>query len=176
MHRVTRLLLILTVLGLMGQPLRAQEIDLTDTRTPEQKWRRMIYMTNFMVTGLVDMGQSLGKTPEEIGEWLGEYSARSWGGPGSITLPRFVRQTFLNHNLWPELEFEILSETEGEIRFRTNMPWAGFFGEDRMRYGVNMDDYSAVMAIMHEGIAESVGFNMTYKVEGGWIEYSLKTH
>ena len=85
----------------------------------------MICMTNFMATGIVDLGQSVGKTPEEIGEWLGEYSARSWGGPGSITLTRFVRQTFLNHNLWRELEFEILSETEDEIRFRTNMPWTG---------------------------------------------------
>ena len=83
-------------------------------------------------------------------------------------------ETIRNHTLWPELEFEVLSETEEEIRFRTNMPWARFFGEERTRYGVSLEDYTTVLGIMHEGIAESVGFRMSHQVKDDWIEYTLK--
>lgn len=173
MRRLVIPLVLLSVLCVVGQPLTAQ-VDLTDERTAEQKWSRMIYMANFMFTGYLAHGESLGQSPEEMGRFFGEFAARSWGGPGSMTLQAYVRQTFLNNSLWPDLEFEILTETEEEIRFKMNLPWVGYFGEDRMAYGVSMEAFNEAWFLANEGIADSLGFDMTHELQGDWVQFSVK--
>ena len=157
------------------QPVTAQLVDLTDNRTAEQKWTRSVLFVDFAWVGMIAYAKSMDQTPKQLGRWMGEWGSLSWGDPGSMTLPSFVRQLFLNYHLWDDLEFEVLTETENEIRVRMNSPYAGFFGEDGERYGVTLQELQQVWCLTYEGIADHLGFDMTHEVEGEWIEFTVKT-
>jgi len=174
MRKLAAQCLVAVALVVMAVPAQAQT-DLTDSRTVEQKFARIQFGAAFIFAGLVSQGEAMGHTPEQIGRSFGEFGARSWGGPGSETLSSFVRQTFLNHNVWPNAEFEILSESESEIRFRTNHPWATFFGESGVMYGVSLADFSEAWAVSNDVTANSLGFDMVHEMEGDWIAFTVKT-
>ena len=78
-----------------------------------------------------------------------------------------------NFNVYRGLEFELLSESESEIRGRMNTPYAGFFGDDRQRYGVTLEEFRTVFLIAYEVTADYLGFDMTHDVEGDWIEFKV---
>ena len=73
---------LLLAIALMAQPLTAQ-VDLTDTRTAEDKWARSVYLNDVMSLALLAHGKSLGQTAEQIAEWAVGFAAPSWGDPGS---------------------------------------------------------------------------------------------
>jgi len=144
-NRSTRLLLILAALVLISQPLRAQNVDLTDNRTVEQQLERTTFLFTYVWAGLISYAESVGQTPEQVAEWIGEYGGPTWGEPGSRTLSSFVTGMFRNYNLWPSLEFEVLQETETEIQGRMNIPYAGYFGETSERYGVTLGGFQTLL-------------------------------
>ena len=166
--------LVLT-LCVVSQPVSAQLVDLTDERTAEQKWTRSVVLVDFAWIGMIAHAKSVGRTPDQLGHWMGEWGSLSWGEPGAMTLPAFVRQVFLNYHLWDDLEFEVLTETETEIHVRMNYPYASFFGEDGERYGVTIQELVQVWRLTYEGIADYLGFDMTHEVGSDWIEFTVKT-
>jgi hypothetical protein len=157
----------------MVQPLTAQ-VDLTDTRTAEEKWTRSMNLMNWAWAGFAAHGKTVGQTPEEVGEWMGEWAGPSWGQPGARALASFVRGMFRNFNLWPGSEFEVLSESDSEITGRMNVPYAGFFGEDGEAYGVTLQEFQAVLFGANESIADYLGFDMTHEVSGEWVNFTVK--
>lgn len=159
----------------MAQPLTAQLVNLTDNRTPEQKWARTTLLVDFAwMVGLAH-AESQGISAEEFGHWAGEWGAKSWGEPGR-SLASFVRSMFMNYNLWSGLEFEILEESETEIRGRFNPPFEAVFTEEFLaRYGVPVEDFQKVWLIMYEESANHLGFDMTHEIQGDWIEFTVKT-
>ena len=84
--------LVVAALAALAVPVQAQT-DLTDSRTAEQKWTRMIYMSNFIFSGLLAYGEEMGKSPEEIGVWFGDFASRSWGGLVLILFPPLSDRT-----------------------------------------------------------------------------------
>jgi hypothetical protein len=54
-----------------------------------------------------------------------------------------------------------------------NMPWAAYFGEDRVAYSVSMEDFTTVVCKMNEGIADSLGFSMTHEISGDSITFTV---
>jgi hypothetical protein len=157
------------------QPVTAQGVDLTDNRTIEQKWTRSVVFVDFAWMGMIAYGKSMGRTPEQLGRWMGEWGSLSWGTPGEMSLPAFVRQMFLNYHLWDELEFDVLTENEREIRVRMNVPYASFFGEEGERYGVTLQEFQQVWCLTYEGIADYLGFDMSHEIGGDWIEFTVGT-
>lgn len=174
MRRLITPLLLLTASILITQPLAAQ-VDLTDTRTAEQKWARSTWMISYAWTGMISHAKSVGQTPEEFGHWISEYIAPTWGTPGSRTLQSFVRGVFLNYNLWDGLEFEILADSPTEVRGRMNTPYAGFFGEGGVRNDTTLDEFRAVQNIVYEECAAYLGFDMRHEIDGDWIVFTVKT-
>jgi hypothetical protein len=166
--------LILLALGLMAQPLSAQ-VDLNDTRTPEQKWDRAVVFSNFGLSGMIALGKEADMTAEEIGRFFGEWGAPSWGAPGDTSLAEFVWWYHRNYNIYRGLEFELLSESESEIQGRMNTPYAGFFGDDRQAYGVTLDEFRTTFLLAYEVIADYLGFDMTHEVSGEWVNFTVKT-
>lgn len=163
---------ILLALGLSAQPLSAQ-VDVTDTRTAEQKWTRSAVLINFAWAGFAAYGKAVGQNPEEVGEWMGNWFGPSWGQPGARTIASFVSGMIRNYHLWPRMEFEILSESESEITGRMNVPYAGFFGEDGEAYGVTLREFQAVLFGANEGIADYLGFDMSHEVNGEWVHFTV---
>lgn len=172
MRRLATPLMLFVALCVVSQPVTAQLVDLTDNRTVEQKWARSTVFSNFGFMGMIAHAKSIGQTPEELGHWLGEWGSLTWSPK---TLPSFVRQVFLNYNIYDGLEFEILSENENAIRARMNSPYASFFGEDGERYGVTLQEFQQLWCLAYEGFADYLGFDMTHEVEGEWIEFTVRT-
>ena len=81
---------------------------------------------------------------------------------------------FQNFNLYENLEFEVLSESEVEIRCRMNIPYASSFGETGESDGVTLQEYTRVWNLAGEMIADHLGFDMTHEVGGGCIEFTVK--
>ena len=174
MRRFFRPLLILIALGLMSQPLRAQLVDLNDTRTSEEKWTRSTLLIDFAWVGAISHAKEMGQTAEEYGKWAGKFGAPTWGTPGQRPMSDFVQSMHRNYNLWSSLEFEILQESETVISGRMNTPYASFFGESGERLGVSLDEFRTVWLVMYEETADYLGFDMTHEVNGDWIEFTVK--
>ncbi len=168
------LLLLFVALCVVTRPLSAQLVDLTDERTAEQKWTRSVYLTDFVWMSWIAYAKSLGQTPEDVGRFIGEIAGPSWGETGSRTIASFVRGMFRNFNLYDNLEFEVLSESEAEIRCRMNIPYASRFGETGESDGVTLQEYTRVWNLAGEMIADHLGFDMTHEVGGDWIEFTVK--
>jgi len=166
--------LILVALGLMAQPLTAQ-VDLTDDRTADQMWARSVFMLTFAQTSMISYASEAGQTAEEFAKWWVEIVGPTWGEPGSRTLAAFVTSMFRNYRLWDGLEFEVLAESETEIRGRMNTPYASYFGETGERYGATLEDYRTLSLAIYEGTADYLGFDMTHEVDGDWIEFTVTT-
>lgn len=167
--------LILLALAAASQPLRAQAVDLTDSRTAEEKWTRSVYMIDYLMMSHIAYAKSLGQAPDQLAEWMIGYGSPTWGAPGSRTIASFVRGMFRNYNLYSNLEFEILSESESEVRGRMNSPYAVRFGETGESNGVTLRDYQQLWCLFYEGIANYLGFNMTHEVGGEWITFTVRT-
>ena len=175
MRRTVLIPFLIVALLAVAQPVSAQLLDLTDDRTAEQKWVRSQNLYDFMWITLIAHGKSAGQTTEQIGRFLGEFAAPSWGTPGSRTLASFVRGMFRNYNLYDDLEFDVLSESEDEIRFRMNTPYADNFAEAGEWYGVTLRELQQVLFLTSEDVADHLGFDMTHEVNGEWIECTVKT-
>ena len=174
MRRMTIPFLLFAASILVVQPTTAQ-VDLTDTRTAEQKNARSTWMISYAWTGMISHAKSVGQTPEEFGHWIGRYIAPTWGAPGSETLQSFVRGMFLNYNLWDGLEFEILTDTPTEVRGRMNTPYAGFFGESGVRNDTTLEEFRTAQTIVYEDSADHLGFDMIHEVDGDWIAFTVRS-
>ncbi|MGD2124015.1 MAG: hypothetical protein PVJ76_19855 [Gemmatimonadota bacterium] len=166
--------LVLVALFAVAIPVQAQT-DLTDNRTAEEKWARSQFLTTYMMMAIIAHGESVGQSTEEFAQWMGEFAAPSWGEPGSRTLQSFVRGAFLNYNLYDGLEFELLTDTPTEVRARMNTPYAGLFSEDGEYYGVSLEDFKNVWMTAYSVTADHLGFDMTYSLDGDWIDFTVKT-
>lgn len=174
MKRLYPLAFFLAASILAAQPVTAQ-VDLTDTRTPEQKWARSTWMMSYAWTAMISHAKSVGQSPEEFGHWISGYIAPTWGAPGARTLQSFVRGMFLNYNLWNGLEFEVLSDTPTEVRLRMNTPYSAFFGESRVRNDTTLDEFRRVLQIVNEDTADYLGFEMSHEVDGDWMVLTVRT-
>ena len=174
MRRTVTPLMLFVALCLVTQPLTAQ-VDLTDDRTAEQKWTRSVYLIDFAYVGFIAYAKSVGQTPEQLGTWMTEFAGPSWGAPGSRTIASFVRGLFRNYNLYDNFEFEILSESESEIRCRMNSPYANRFGDSGEVNGVTIQEFQQLMPLFYEGVADHLGFDMTHEINGEWIEFTVRT-
>ena len=173
MRRFLRPFLLLIAIGLMSQPLKAQIVDLNDTRTAEEKWARSTVMIDFAWVSAISHAKEMGQTAEEYGRWAGKFGAPTWGTPGQRPMSDFVQTMHRNYNLWSALEFEVLEESETEIKGRMNTPYAAFFGESGERLGVSLDEFRTVWLLMYEECASYLGFDMIHKVDGDWIEFTV---
>ena len=173
MRRFLRPFLILIAIGLMSQPLKAQLVDLNDTRTAEEKWTRAAVFIDFGFVMAIGHAKEMGQTVEEFARWGGKLGATTWGTPGERPMADFVQVMHRNYNLWSALEFEILEESETEIKGRMNTPYAALFGESGELLGVSLDEFRMVFLVMYEETANYLGFNMKHEVSGEWIEFTV---
>ncbi len=166
-------LLACIALGVVSQSLSAQ-VDLTNDRTADQKWTRAVNLMDGTMHGALSYAKSMGQTAEEFGRFYGEWATQFWGAPGSMTMASFLRVMYRNYRMYQDLEFEILSESETEIRGRMNIPYANRFNEEGEWVGVTLEDFRQVYFLAYEAVADHHGFDMTHEVDGDWIGFTVK--
>ena len=166
MRRATIGFMLLLGLCVVTQPLRAQLVDLTDNRTAEEKWMRSTYLSTFMSVTAIAYAKSLGQTPDHFARFLGRTAGPSWE---SETPAAFVRGVFRNYRMYDGLEFEILEESDTEVRALMNLPYGRYFGESGEMQGVTLEEFVHVFSVGYEMIADHLGFDMTHEWEGAYI-------
>ncbi len=173
MRRTVLLCLAFLALGFTALPLSAQLADLKDTRTPEEKWARSMFIGDFAWISLVAHGRSMGLTAKEVGQWLGDFAAPSWGAPDSRSPSSFVEGMLMNYSLWDGFQFEILAESDIQVRGRMNIPYAGRFGDAGEVWGVSLGEFIQLWTSAYQETAGQVGLEMEHRVDGDWIEFTV---
>ena len=146
--------------------VEAQEIELA-SYTAEQRWERAA--SQFTVSGVsaIAYAKSMGQPVEEYAKTVADLFAPGWGERGSGTLS-IVQGMHRNFSLWPDCEFELLEQSDASVTARSNRPWARYFGEDEMWYGVSLEEFETSFQVFNASLAEHLGLGYEDWMENGW--------
>lgn len=155
--------------------VHAQDIELS-TYTPEQRWERAASQVGAAMVGAIAYAKSRGESAEAWGQAVADIFAPGWGEAGSGTLG-IVQGMHRNYSLWPDCEFEIVTQSETSITVRANHPWEGFFGEDQVSYGVTLEEFGEAFQVFNSRLSEHLGLGYESWEEDGWqyMTFSLKS-
>lgn len=165
MRRATLALLLAAFLPQVSQAQAQEWPDYTES----QRWERMARLGTLGVVATLAYAKTQGTSLEEFGRWWGDLFAPSWGQPGSygpFEVMRGMRRNFLS---WPDMQFEILSQTETSVSARINRPWTAYFGEDETWYGVTLSEYETLNSMFTKRIAEYHGLVLTEQRDGEYL-------
>lgn len=134
----------------------------------EQRWSRLGVLSTVGTVAAIAYATQHGATIESFGRWWGDLFAPGWGQPGSYGPLQVMRGMRRNLLAWPGSEFEILSQDENSVTARANRPWVAYFGDDRLWYGVTVDEFERLNAIFMRRIAEYHGLEFREQRDGDW--------
>ena len=154
-------------------PSAAQDLPELGEYTMEQRWGRAGSQLTLGWVAAIAYAKSEGKSVEEYGNFCVEMFAPGWGeaGSGSVNIIRGMHRNFM---IWPDTEFELVEASATSVTSRMNRPWAAYFGEDRLWYGITQDELERLFQIFNEGIANHLGLDYSERIEGDWV-YSTFT-
>jgi len=130
--------------------------------TTEQLWGRCGFLQVATMVAGISHAKSMGKTAEEYGEFFAKTFSPGWGKPGSgsTKIIRGVRRNYLSLK---GTTVEVLKYSESLVTARVNRRWVGYFGENKTRYGVTLDEYETCFKVFNKRLAEYLG--LEYKEE-----------
>lgn len=174
--KIPIILVVLTV-ATLGTAYAVQQqttIELP-TYTPEQRWERASSQVTVSFVAGIAYAKSMGQSVEEYSESLSKLFAPGWGEPGSGSLS-IIQGVHRNMMLWQGAQFDIMEASEVSVTARSNRPWARYFGENKMWYGVTLDEFESMFQIFNHRIAEHLGLSFEGRIEGDWLylTFSLK--
>ena len=110
----------------------------------------------------------MGKSAEDFSEFAGKLYAPGWEGVKGQGVGALIQGTHRNA-LATNSHLEILSESKESITARLARSWMKYFGEDRLLYGVTVEEYEIWLKEVLVAIAEYLGLEWKQKVDGDWI-------
>ncbi len=134
----------------------------------EQKFDRAARFFYVQTCIGIAYAKSLGKSVEDFSEFAGKLYAPGWEGSKGQGVGALIQGTHRNA-LALNSHIEILSESKQSITARLARSWIKYFGEDRLIYGVSVEEYEVWLKEAHLAIAEYLGLEWKQKVDGDWI-------
>lgn len=138
----------------------------------EQKLDRAVgNMYAFVIAGIA-YSKSLGKTPEDYGQFVGSFFAPSWEGAKGKGVSAFVIGMYINGQSDKYFTMEILEESETRVKGR----WTGL---DRIKgmsdvFGVSGDEFLIVWEKAWEVIADYLGLELKQTRDEDWIVFTVE--
>ena len=170
-----RLTLTAATLAFFATPIaaQAQDIQLAEY-TPQERWERAASQVSVSFVAGIAYAKSMGQSVEAYAGAVADLFAPGWGEPGSGSLG-IVRGMQRNFLLWPNCEFEIVEQSEKSVTVRATRPWAVYFGEDQVWYGVTLNEYEKLYQVFNARLSEHLGLGYEGWVEEGWqyMKFSL---
>lgn len=153
-------------------PLAAQDLQLPEY-TVEQRWDRLAFLTVGLQAALVALGDEHGMTPEETGQWLGEFFSDTWlsGAEASQLLTGMNR----NFMAFPGASVEVLASTPTTVTARFNRPQEEYFGPAGETIGVPGEDILTMLAASDDAVAEWAGVAVERRAEDDADVLTLET-
>ncbi len=171
MRRLAWIALLLLPLALPA-PILAQEVDFPEY-TDAQRWERLAQLMLGWNAAFVAFGEEHGMTPEETGEWIGEFFTDAW--LGGIEATQFLRGLHRNFLSLPGAELEVLEQTPLSVTARFNRPLDAFLGPGARAQGVDVADIDAMVEALDATIADYVGIDMQKRRDGDHQVVTLTT-
>lgn len=146
---------------------RAQDVPELRDFTIEQRWERAASQLSVSWVAALAYAKSVGQSVDEYADFCVAFFAPGWGEPGSGSV-NIVRGMQRNYMMFPETEFELVEASATSVTARVNHPWARYFGEDRVWYGITQDEFERVFQIFNRGLSEHLGLDFSDRTEGDW--------
>jgi hypothetical protein len=136
------------------------------TLTTDQMWARSSFLSISALTSLVALGKSRGMTADEVGRWLGDLYAPSWGPPNTGSALRVARIEILNWKGFPGMTVEILSASDTSATMRMSRPWTASFNAPDQRFnGVSLEEYERSLEQVQARINQYLGLRSSQKTD-----------
>ena len=140
--------------------------------TNDQRWGRSAALALSQFVSEIDLGKSRGMSIDEIGQWLGEYYARSWaGGLDARNLAISFRWNSLSD---PDSKVEFTTFTDTLVVMRINTAVLDDFGPDRRYRSVTLDEYRKIFEHVNRIIADQVGVKLEQRYDGDWVVFTMR--
>lgn len=171
--------MIAVFLLLCANGIQAQTTDTTSDQiiqlpqlSLEQKLERSARNTTGRDVVGIAYAESMGKTPEDFGRYMGEHTAFFWAdikGKGSVP---FVQYWYRFLQTDGNSKMEILSVSEKSVKARMTV-----YGETNLKgladLGVTIEEYASFYGNYSEALADYLGLEYKQKFEDGWIVFSV---
>jgi hypothetical protein len=156
--------------------LNAQEPKEQEKETPKPNFEKKLAQTveNFASTVAVSVIyiKSLGKTPDDYGQFIGEAFAPLWKeakGKGIAPLYGGVVGTLRADTT---VKVEILNQSKDFIEAKINR-FGNAFVKNFLEAGLTLEEYDSVFGKCFEAIGNYLGLEYKQKTEGDWIFFSI---
>ena len=165
-------LLIMVCFVVISSELYSQETEskkiVLQKASVEQTANYAVWRTDFYICTGIAYAKSLGKTPEDFAQFVGNahagtmQSSKGKGLEPIVQLFYFLTMNYING------EFEILKESESEVIIKTNRPWDVYFKEGPV-LGVTLKEFELCYLSHVIILLDSIDLNFEYKVEGNYL-------
>ena len=144
-------------------PVRAQDVQLP-TYSTEQRWDRLAFLNLGWQAAFVALGREKGMTPEEVGQFAGEFFAPGWiGGAEGVQLLRGFYRNFMS---LPGASVEVVGSTPTSVTARFNRPIDAWLAPGGSTMGVTRAEIDAMFEAIDAAIAEWVGVSVERRADG----------
>jgi hypothetical protein len=161
-----RSLLLLLALLIAG-PAMAQETPVFPDYTPEQRWQRASALGMVAMAAAVRHAKDTGQSVEQFGDWWVDLFDDSWGEPGSYGPAEVLRGMRRNWLSFYGGQVEVVEASDDVATGRFNRaPMTAVFGDDRLLYGISLEEFEQINSMFYRGIAEYHGLVAEERREG----------
>jgi hypothetical protein len=148
-----------------------QKIQLKDFfASADEKANYAVWRTDYYLCTGIAYAKSMGKTPSDFAVFVGNH--HSWEGIKGQGLEPAVQILNGLIKLYQNGSFEITSESDSLVTMRSNRPYIVYFSNDQM-LGVSVDEFESCLWGHIKILADRIGLNFNYKIEGDQIVSSL---
>ena len=116
--------------------------------------------------------KTLGKTPEDLGKFIGEAVTPGWKEVKGKGIAPFINGMYINLHADKNFKMEILEESKTSVKARMNR-----MGEAVVKAysetGVTLEEYDRCFGKTWETIANYLGLDYKQNVEGEWIVFTV---
>lgn len=175
MRRIPTVITCLSLaLPLAAQDARQQARSLTiPAYTEAQLFNRAAFLGTSSLVALIAHGKTVGKSPDEMGRWLGDFYAPGWGPPNTGVPIRVARGFILNASATPNAQAVIVNATDTSTVVRARRNYLPYFGSTGTMNGVTVAEYERMLAMVGDRIGTHLGVRITSTMDSAWITYSF---
>lgn len=159
---------------LAAQDARQQARTLTiPAYTEAQLYNRAAFLGTSSLVALIAHGKAMGKSPEELGRWLGDFYAPGWGPPNTGVAIRIARGFVLNASATPNAQAVIVTATDTSAVVRARRNYLTYFGTTGVMNGITVAEYERLLELVGERIGAHLGVRISSTKDSAWVTYSV---
>ena len=150
-----------------------QKIELTQLNIEQKLDRTVMNLSALMISGIA-YAKSLGQTPEEFGQFIGEIFATGWKETKGKGIAPFVENMYKNFQADKNCQWEIINESETVVQIKMKR-FADSTVKAYSKTGVTADEYDRCMGKLIQAITNYLGFYYNQGSQDDWIIFWIST-